>query len=97
MCGIVGFIGSGGNEDLDRMVESLRHRGPDDHGSFFKDGVALGQTRLSIIDLSPTGHQPMWDEQGKVGLVFNGEIYNFQKLRAELLKKGHTFKGGSDT
>ncbi len=98
MCGIVGI--SGGS--LDRLAAAsnlLAHRGPDDFGVFVdRDaGVGLGQRRLSIIDVSPLGHQPMMGADGAVVLVFNGEIYNYRELRAELLAKGFSFRGHSDT
>ena len=70
------------------MCDVIRHRGPDDEGVWVDDGVALGMRRLSIIDLS-TGHQPMHNEDGSVWIVFNGEIYNFRELRAELEAAGH--------
>lgn len=97
MCGITGFVGEGKNEDLERMIGTLSHRGPDDKGSHFIDGVGLGHTRLSIIDLSPTGHQPMFSSDKNIGIVFNGEIYNFKELKEDLSKEGYVFKGTSDT
>jgi asparagine synthase (glutamine-hydrolysing) len=96
MCGITGYVGKGGSGDLEQMVKSLHHRGPDDCGTYTHRNVGLGQTRLSIIDLSPAGHQPMGNEDGTVWIVFNGEIYNHHDLR-KLLKKPHQFKGRSDT
>jgi asparagine synthase (glutamine-hydrolysing) len=78
------------------MCDVIRHRGPDDEGFLVKPGVALGMRRLSIIDLAG-GHQPISGEDGKVTIVFNGEIYNFQELRPELEKRGHAFKTHSDT
>lgn len=97
MCGVVGFKGSGSAELLEAMMATLSHRGPDDRGGFFLDTAGLGHTRLSIIDLSDTGHQPMVDESKKIVLAFNGEIYNFKSLRKRLEKKGVIFKGSSDT
>lgn len=97
MCGIAGFVGRGSERDLTGMIGCIRHRGPDDVGIFKKNDVGLAHARLSIIDLSSAGHQPMFDEEETVGIVFNGEIYNFQELRKELVEKGHTFKSGSDT
>lgn len=99
MCGIVGFSGSLEKERLFAATKSLSHRGPDDAGVFLsKDQAAgLGHTRLSIIDLSPLGHQPMLSEDRSVALVFNGEIYNFQELRAGLESRGYVFNGDSDT
>jgi asparagine synthase (glutamine-hydrolysing) len=79
------------------MNEVNKNRGPDDRGVYTDGDVSLGHTRLSIIDLSENGHQPMSNEDGTVWIVFNGEIYNFQGLRAELASKGHTFKSNTDT
>lgn len=78
------------------MAAAIRHRGPDDEGFYFKDNVALGMRRLSIIDLA-TGHQPISSEDGSVWVVFNGEIYNFQELRQRLLARGHQLSTHSDT
>ncbi len=102
MCGIAGILDHGGG-DLERsisgMVDSLHHRGPDDFGTWIdkKVGLALGHKRLSILDLSPEGHQPMESASGRYVLTFNGEIYNFAELRRELGLKGHVFRGHSDT
>lgn len=104
MCGICGFISS--NEYpaniIEEMNDTMWHRGPDDAGTFryrLHDGrfLALGQRRLSILDLSSAGHQPMFTEDGDVGIVFNGEIYNFKELRKQLVKKGYIFKSNCDT
>jgi asparagine synthase (glutamine-hydrolysing) len=101
MCGIVGVVGSGvpAPELLLRMRDCIRHRGPDDEGAWqSSDGrVALGHRRLSIIDLSPNGRQPMSDRSGRLRIVFNGEIYNYLELRAELQRRGHVFRTASDT
>jgi len=78
------------------MCGAMIHRGPDDEGIWLGDGVALGQRRLSIIDLS-NGHQPLSNEDGSVWIVFNGEIYNYPELRAQLLSRGHTLRTNSDT
>lgn len=83
--------------ELEAMNQCLQHRGPDDRGIYVDGPVGLAQTRLSIIDLSPTGHQPMGNEDGTIWIVFNGEIYNFQVLREELERSGHRFVGTSDT
>ena len=98
MCGIVGFVGARDNaaEILQAMMDRIVHRGPDGEGRFVGDGVALGHRRLSIIDLEG-GSQPMYNEDGSLVVVYNGEIYNFQELRAELLAAGHTFATRSDT
>lgn len=97
MCGIAGFIGNGTRADLERMVSTITHRGPDDSGIFHEKNVAFGHTRLSILDLSASGHQPMFDVEKKTCLVFNGEIYNFLTLREELRTLGYTFASNSDT
>jgi asparagine synthase (glutamine-hydrolysing) len=78
------------------MLDSIRHRGPDDEGLYAEPGVGLGHRRLSIIDLN-AGHQPLCNEDGTVWIVFNGEIYNFHELRLFLLSKGHVFKTQTDT
>jgi len=109
MCGIAGIIDSKGN-NIDRpllkaMCDTMVHRGPDDEGIYINEvkseglrvRVGLGHRRLSIIDLSHAGHQPMSNEDGSVWIVMNGEIYNFQELRAGLEAKGHRFKSGTDT
>lgn len=98
MCGIVGFVGKQGNKEqvLDDMMKVIVHRGPDSAGKYVNDQVALGFRRLSIIDLE-NGSQPMFNEDGEVGIVFNGEIYNSPELRERFLAKGHVFKNSSDT
>ena len=100
MCGICGaFSFSGAPVDralIDAMTRAIRHRGPDGAGSYLSGPVGLGHRRLSIIDLAG-GAQPISNEDGTIQIVFNGEIYNFIELRAELLAKGHTFKTESDT
>ena len=75
----------------------MRHRGPDAGGVFVENGVGIGMCRLSIIDLSPLGHQPMANEDGQVQVVYNGEIYNFLELRKRLVEEGHTFRSATDT
>ena len=99
MCGLVGKVSfSGVDTDLIRgMMASIAHRGPDDHG-LWTDGVCvLGHQRLSIIDLTAAGRQPMVDEEDKLQIVFNGEIYNYRELRTELISKGHAFYTQTDT
>jgi asparagine synthase (glutamine-hydrolysing) len=101
MCGIAGVILMDPSQSVDealltRMCASLRHRGPDDQGLFRAGPVGLGVRRLSIIDLA-TGHQPIANETGAVVVVLNGEIYNFQALRADLEAKGHRFSTRADT
>lgn len=101
MCGIVGKLlfdqRSVAATDIGRMVDTLVHRGPDDRGVYVDGSVGLGHTRLSIVDLSPAGHQPMSDERGECWVVFNGEIYNFPELRQELVRDGMRFRSRSDT
>ena len=98
MCGIAGILNRGttlGDDALVRMVERLRHRGPDDTGGAVSGQCSFGHTRLSIIDLA-TGHQPLMNEDGSVLLVANGEVYNFRELRDDLETCGHHFKTKSD-
>jgi asparagine synthase (glutamine-hydrolysing) len=101
MCGICGEICLTGakvdDSTLEAMVASLRHRGPDDEGIFVESHVGLGHTRLSIIDPSPAGRQPMFDAGHEVVIVFNGEIYNYPELRKELLSEGVTLRSRCDT
>ncbi|WP_428505812.1 asparagine synthase (glutamine-hydrolyzing) [Roseateles sp.] len=104
MCGLVGLVGIGGEAaelqaQAQAMADALRHRGPDDQGLWVDENgpVALGHRRLAIVDLSPLGHQPMQSADGRFVLVFNGEIYNFQALRAELVALGYPFRSRSDT
>ncbi|MEN8236174.1 MAG: asparagine synthase (glutamine-hydrolyzing) [Pseudomonadota bacterium] len=93
MCGIAGFVGSGTQDDLKRMTQAIAHRGPDDAGHFIDDAspVYLGHRRLSIIDIAH-GHQPMWNQEQSIGVVFNGEIYNHQELKNELQSLGYKFQ-----
>jgi asparagine synthase (glutamine-hydrolysing) len=108
MCGLCGVLGptrESGIEDLEAMTRTLDHRGPDDTGTWSAafdsaDGewsVGLGHTRLSILDLSPLGHQPMHSRDGRVTVTYNGEIYNFRELRKELLELGARFRSDCDT
>jgi asparagine synthase (glutamine-hydrolysing) len=102
MCGIVGVLSTAPLPEslpIAAMRDTLRHRGPDDAGLWWSADrrVAFGHRRLSIIDLSPAGHQPMSDAAGELWIVFNGEIYNFVELRAELEGHGHAFRSHSDT
>ncbi|MCP4908252.1 MAG: asparagine synthase (glutamine-hydrolyzing) [bacterium] len=99
MCGILGYSGDFQAGALGAGLEAMAHRGPDDRGEFFDSDAAigLGHVRLSIQDLSPLGHQPMTSSDGEVTIVFNGEIYNFKELRADLESTGHQFIGRSDT
>lgn len=96
MCGILGFNWS--DPVLGKtLCQILEHRGPDQEGIFSEEGITFGFRRLSIIDLSEQGNQPMGNEDGSVQLVFNGEIYNFLELRKELVERGHLFRGHSDS
>lgn len=96
MCGINGFNWK--DEYLiEKMNSSLRHRGPDDEGTYTDEEVSLGHLRLSIIDLSKNGHQPMSDRQGRFYIIYNGEVYNFKSLRRELESLGYSFKSNTDT
>ena len=103
MCGIAGMAGVADELLLESMLSITRHRGPNDTGVYVAKGrssgasVAIGNNRLSIIDLSPAGHQPMSNEDGTVWVAYNGEIYNFQELREELVSDGHQFKSRTDT
>src|SRR5882757_8708630 len=100
MCGIAGIIGRKDeaviSEQVRRMTDTIVHRGPDDEGIHVRGNVGLGMRRLSIIDLSG-GRQPIYNEDGTVAVVFNGEIYNFLELRQELEGRGHQFRTHSDT
>lgn len=101
MCGIVGLFDTCGKSEIERellgrMNQTLFHRGPDEGEIYTEPGLGLGHRRLSIIDVSD-GHQPLFNEDGSVVVVFNGEIYNFQELAVELTELGHTFRTHSDT
>src|SRR5438094_6126815 len=107
MCGIAGYLGGAtvpgradeGEALLRRMGQAIAHRGPDDTGVWVDAGAGIGvvHRRLSILDLSPAGHQPMFSASGRYAIIYNGEIYNFRELRAELETAGVLFKGASDT
>lgn len=104
MCGIAGFISTQFSQQaalttLNQMGLAIEHRGPDDHGSYFDaaSGVGLCHRRLSVIDLSPAGHQPMASNSDRYHTVFNGEVYNHEALREQLISLGYSFRGGSDT
>jgi asparagine synthase (glutamine-hydrolysing) len=101
MCGIAGFINNGDLEQnkilIEKMVRSLKHRGPDDDGVYINQNIAFGHARLSIIDLTKGGHQPMFSDDKDWCIIFNGEIYNFKELRKELIDQGHSFRSNSDT
>ncbi len=102
MCGIVGFCSCTKKVDkaiLTSMRDALTHRGPDDAGIYVdeENNVGLGHSRLSILDLSSLGHQPMSNENGSIWITYNGEVYNFKEIRDELIKRGYSFKSSSDT
>ena len=101
MCGIVGFINLDGSpasqKTLKKMTDEIYHRGPDGEGHWVKDNVAIGHRRLSIIDLTNAGYQPMSSKDGRYLLSYNGEIYNFNELRSFLKTKGYTFNSKTDT
>jgi asparagine synthase (glutamine-hydrolysing) len=101
MCGIAGFIDNSisrehAEQKIDNMCKIIRHRGPDDQGTWVGDNIALGMRRLAIIDLAG-GQQPIYNEDRTIMIVFNGEIYNYQELKASLQKVGHHFRTDSDT
>lgn len=98
MCGICGFINNGyDRRQLYEMNQSISHRGPDDEGFYLDEEIGLAHKRLSILDLSYLGRQPMSDEEGTITLSFNGEIFNYKEIRTELLEKGYCFKTDTDT
>jgi asparagine synthase (glutamine-hydrolysing) len=99
MCGIIGCSGCYGSDSIHRGLQDITHRGPDDSGVFMEaaEGIVLGHARLSIIDLSAFGHQPMISDNGQVVIVFNGEIYNYLELRKVLEERGYVFRSHSDT
>lgn len=99
MCGIAGYYNFNkeiNKEQFEKMVDIIEHRGPDDRGTYYQGGLALGHRRLSIIDLSSDGHQPFFYKERYV-IVFNGEIYNYRELKNELIEKGYQFKTKTDT
>lgn len=102
MCGISGKLNFDPTQGVEKelicqMTGLLQHRGPDDEGVWVNGSIGLGHRRLAIVDLSPTGHQPMSNEDGTIWLTFNGEIYNHLELRANLENRGHRYRGNSDT
>src|ERR1041385_6883461 len=100
MCGIAGIVDFSGSanasEVVRRMTQTMTHRGPDDEGYFGNDILAVGMRRLSIIDIAG-GHQPMFNDDQSIGVVLNGEIYNFLELREQLIDRGHQFRTRSDS
>src|SRR3954453_5551678 len=104
MCGIAGLISINPEVSINAMLASIEHRGRDDEGVWISDAIdesgrraCLGHRRLSIIDTSSAGHQPMLSADGRFVLTFNGEIYNYRELRNELISKGRQFRTESDT
>ena len=101
MCGICGIFNLDGepipHRYIKSMTDALAHRGPDGEGHFIDVNIALGHRRLAVLDPTPAGHQPMADKEGNVMLVYNGEIYNFLELRAELEALGYLFRSRTDT
>ena len=97
MCGICGIYGRNNNKAIEKMVGSMHHRGPNDKGIFSEEGIALGMTRLAVIDLSSKANQPMSNEDSSIWIVYNGEMYNFRDERKILLGKGYSFNSSSDT
>src|SRR3990172_2866840 len=103
MCGIAGVAPRAGPARADReaivrdMTAAIRHRGPDDEGTWHDAACSLGHRRLSIIDLTQAGRQPMANETGDVQVVYNGELYNFGEARARLEGQGHRFRSRTDT
>lgn len=101
MCGICGefnFLSKAVNpSDIKQMADSIAHRGPDDYGIYCDGVIGLGHRRLSIIDLSPCGKQPMWSNDKSLCIVFNGEVYNYQEIKQELLAAGYNFSSTTDT
>ena len=97
MCGICGIWGKTDDSAIEAMVAAMHHRGPDNRGVYRDNRVALGMTRLAIIDVSAAAHQPMKNSEGTVWIVYNGEVYNFQSERSILERKGYSFSSSSDT
>ena len=97
MCGITGFTGQNDPETLKNMMDSIHHRGPDDFGQYADEYISLGHKRLSIIDLSEAGRNPISNEDESIKVILNGEIYNYKPLREDLVNKNHKFKSNTDT
>ncbi|MBQ4534155.1 MAG: asparagine synthase (glutamine-hydrolyzing), partial [Ruminococcus sp.] len=99
MCGIVGFTNNidNSNDVIIRMMDKIKHRGPDAAGSYVDENIALGHRRLSIIDISSQGDQPIFNEDRSMIIIFNGEIYNYKDIKKELIEAGHIFSTNTDT
>ena len=99
MCGFVGFTNTqnDSNKIIEAMMDKIRHRGPDSGGKHVDGDIALGFRRLSIIDITSSGDQPIYNEDSSKILLFNGEIYNYRSIRNELLAAGHKFKTNTDS
>jgi asparagine synthase (glutamine-hydrolysing) len=97
MCGICGILGHSDLAKTNRMIAAMHHRGPDDSGIYVDANISLGMTRLAVIDLNPTGHQPMSNPEQSLWIIFNGEIYNYREERVHLEKLGYKFVSTSDT
>lgn len=101
MCGIAGIIDLKGNlvsnKEVEKMIKIINYRGPDDEGYYIENNIGFGHCRLSIIDLTYAGHQPMKSCDNSLLIVYNGEIYNFVELRKELETLGYKFKSNTDT
>lgn len=98
MCGIIGHFSKSkkvNKQECLQMSDAIKHRGPDSFENYFEDKIFLGHRRLAIIDLTETGHQPMWDSEKKIAIIFNGEIYNYKEIKDELSE--FTFASNSDT
>ena len=96
MCGIAGYVGDVSGEKIGKMLRAVAHRGPDDSGMFVHRNVGIGNNRLAVIDVSPKGHQPMFDDKRDVVIVYNGEMYNFMEVKRKL-EKEYKFRSNSDT
>ena len=99
MCGFTGFtkVNEKADEILTEMMNRIVHRGPDSEGRFIDDTIAMGFRRLSIIDITDSGDQPIFNEDKSLVLMFNGEIYNYREIRAELKERGHIFRTNTDS
>ena len=97
MCGILGSIGAVNQERFEQALDLMEHRGPDASGTHHRGSFSMGFRRLSIIDLSDEANQPMFTSDGRFGIIFNGEIYNYLEIRDELANLGNEFRTSGDT